>query len=180
MFRKPAIFVLITNILLLSGCSRSDLKLAPVDGVVTYNGTPLANATITFVPEKGPIAMGTSDKSGRFKLSTGARPGAVLGRNAVAISVGPAQPDDASAKNRESVEKAPKSAAEAQNYLNNAGQIQKEQAAAKAKSNSKAKAGVKDNPQNSPIPSKYMNTETSGLIYTIEPSGKTGLKIELN
>jgi hypothetical protein len=69
-----------------SGCNRSGLDLAPVQGVVTYNGAPLAEAGILFKPEQGPFAMGETDANGRFTLMTANLEGALIGNHQVAIS----------------------------------------------------------------------------------------------
>lgn len=69
-----------------SGCNRSGLNLAPVEGVVTYKGAPLELAGVLFQPEKGPIAFGTTDAQGHFTLSTANRAGALIGEHRVSIS----------------------------------------------------------------------------------------------
>ncbi len=76
--------------LLHSGCGDSptggsNVKLAEAGGVVKYNGSPLAGASVTFIPEKGPIATGTTDLSGNFKLSTGTMPGVAIGKCKVTV-----------------------------------------------------------------------------------------------
>jgi hypothetical protein len=79
-----ALFVLVT-----AGCDRGGLNLAPVEGVVTYNGAPLADAGVLFspnLPEMGPPASGTTDAEGRFSLITVNSPGAAVGGHRVAIS----------------------------------------------------------------------------------------------
>lgn len=172
---KSAICILTLAVSLFSGCAKPSVPLAPVEGIITYLGSPLAGATITFIPEKGPIAIGASDMNGRFRMSTGGFPGVVIARCTVGVTVAAPAAEDSSAKAKEAISKAPKNAAEAQNYLNSAGQIQRDQAAAnKAKSKSKVEA------PKSLIPAKYNQPESSGLIYTIEPGGKKDLKIELN
>jgi hypothetical protein len=70
----------------LSGCDRSGLDLAPVSGVVTYQGAPVEKAGVIFVPDRGPFAMGTTDAQGRFTLRTANREGALVGTHRVAIS----------------------------------------------------------------------------------------------
>ncbi len=64
----------------LAGCGGSDL--VPVSGVVMLDGTPLANANISFSPDDpgGLVATGQTDDSGRFRLKSngtddGVRPG---------------------------------------------------------------------------------------------------------
>ncbi len=71
------------------GCSRSGLNLAPVEGVVTIDGKPVADAGVFFTPtdpKLGPPAMGTTDAEGKFALSTANHEGAVIGDHRVAIS----------------------------------------------------------------------------------------------
>lgn len=70
----------------LSGCGSSDgPALVEAGGTVTYQGRPLPDAIVTFVPEKGPVATGKTDLEGRFTLSTGAREGVVPGKAGVSI-----------------------------------------------------------------------------------------------
>lgn len=74
---------------LVAGCDRSGLNLAPVEGVVTYNGAPLADAGVLFLPNDprmGPPASGTTDADGKFILLTVNRPGAAVGEHRIAIS----------------------------------------------------------------------------------------------
>jgi hypothetical protein len=68
------------------GCRHSDLNLAPVEGVVTFDGAPLANAGVMFLPEQGAMAVGITDAEGRFTLTTANEPGALIGSHRVSIS----------------------------------------------------------------------------------------------
>jgi hypothetical protein len=70
----------------LVGCNRSELDLAPVEGLVTYNGAPLADAGVLFTPAKGPYAMGVTDGEGRFTLTTANHEGALIGEHGVSVS----------------------------------------------------------------------------------------------
>jgi hypothetical protein len=77
--------------LLISGCPDSpegaaNVKLAEGGGIVKYNGAPLAGANVTFIPDNGPIATGTTDLGGKFKLSTGAMPGVTIGKCKVTVT----------------------------------------------------------------------------------------------
>ncbi|MFN7844181.1 MAG: hypothetical protein ACK5YR_18625 [Pirellula sp.] len=60
--------------LLLSGCNSTEgrVQTNKVKGKVTYNGSPVASATVTFSPqEKGtPTAMGITDGQGVYTLTT--------------------------------------------------------------------------------------------------------------
>jgi hypothetical protein len=73
-------------LLFASGCDRSGLNLAPVEGIVTQNGQPVPGAGVLFLPAQGPMAMGTTDANGHFTLMTANRPGAIVGDHRVVIS----------------------------------------------------------------------------------------------
>jgi hypothetical protein len=72
------------------GCGQRDAgpPMGEVSGVVTYNGKPVAEASVTFFPEaKGSLpAVGVTDVSGKYQLATtGQQSGAIAGPCAVAI-----------------------------------------------------------------------------------------------
>ena len=119
------------------------------------------------------MALGVSDKEGKFVLSSGGRPGVAVGKCAVAVSVIPQ--DEQSKVVEKALTSPPKNASEAQNFLNTAGQMQQEQAA-RAKSKSRTR-GAKSKPV---IPEKYGKLDKSGLVYTIEKQGKKNMILELN
>jgi hypothetical protein len=73
-------------VILVAGCNRSGLDLAPVEGVVTFNGSPVAEAGIMFAPQHGPTAMATTDAEGKFTLTTANHDGALIGAHRVSIS----------------------------------------------------------------------------------------------
>jgi hypothetical protein len=70
----------------LAGCNRSGLDLAYVEGVVTYQGAPVAEAGVLFKPAQGPFASGATDEQGRFTLQTANEEGALIGDHTVTIS----------------------------------------------------------------------------------------------
>jgi len=73
----------------ISGCDRSGLDLADVEGVVTLDGAPVKEAGVMFMPvdsSLGPPATGVTDGEGKFTLTTANQPGAVIGEHRVAIS----------------------------------------------------------------------------------------------
>ena len=78
-----------------SGCGSSTPILAPaVEGVVTINNQPLANATVTFTPTAPGVAgqyVGTAvtDDKGHYVLQTAGKPGAVVGEHKVTVTEGP-------------------------------------------------------------------------------------------
>jgi hypothetical protein len=83
-------------VLLLVGCGRKQLELAPLSGVVTVQGKPLANVSVVFQPvakpgRSGEAGFGSSaitDSNGRFQLRTlDNRSGAVVGRHVVRLAL---------------------------------------------------------------------------------------------
>lgn len=60
--------------------------LSPVKGVIKYKGAPVKGAAIAFIGQGGQVAMGTSDDSGNFTLTTNGRPGAPHGPATVTAS----------------------------------------------------------------------------------------------
>jgi hypothetical protein len=81
--------ILIGTIGVAAGCNRRDLDLAPVEGLVLFDGAPVADAAVVFAPvdaEKTLPAVGSTDAEGKFTLITANRPGAIVGNHRVAIS----------------------------------------------------------------------------------------------
>lgn len=81
--------------LLLAGCGDAGPEVAPVYGVVTLDGAPLAGADVTFTPESGRPSYAVTDDEGEYHLAY--KPGvdgAVLGRHSVQITTGGYQMDD--------------------------------------------------------------------------------------
>jgi hypothetical protein len=73
-------------LMLAAGCGAKGPTMAPAGGKVTYNGEPLANANVIFVPEGGGLtSVGQTNAEGRFTLSSSTRPGAVVGKHQVAV-----------------------------------------------------------------------------------------------
>ncbi len=74
----------------LAGCGReaADLpKLAAVKGVVTYNGSPLANAIVEFYPDAGAPSSGKTDGEGKFALKySQGQDGAIIASHRVKIT----------------------------------------------------------------------------------------------
>ncbi len=74
---------------LLSGCNRNSLNLAPVEGMVTIDGQPLADAGVLFFStdaKMGQPATGVTDSEGKFTLITANQSGAAIGDHLVAIA----------------------------------------------------------------------------------------------
>jgi len=64
----------------------ANVKLVDGGGIVKYKGAPLAGASVTFIPKNGPVATGTTDLNGKFKLTTGAMAGVAVGDCKVTVS----------------------------------------------------------------------------------------------
>ncbi|MCU0717306.1 MAG: carboxypeptidase-like regulatory domain-containing protein [Pirellula sp.] len=70
----------------LSGCGDGGPELASVKGVVTVDGQPVPNATLTFVPQEGSPSYGQTDRNGSYELMfTDVKRGAMLGSHQVSI-----------------------------------------------------------------------------------------------
>lgn len=153
---------------LVCGCSGSggDVKLAAADGTVTYKGSPLAGADVTFVPEKGPLAQGRTDLNGKFTLSSGALRGAAVGPAKVSVSAFPPSSTESPKKMDMSTPKTPE---EAQAFFNKAGEMQ----IAMGQSSDAAE------PPKSLVPERYLRADTSGLSFTVNANGDNHFKIEL-
>lgn len=93
--------------LLASGCgggaedkwSKNRLKTYPVQGLVTYKGSPVADATVSFSPvaKDQPGAVGRTDANGRFELRTyEAGDGAIEGEHKISVTKAETEPVDPS------------------------------------------------------------------------------------
>lgn len=86
---RLAVVVIAASGPLLAGCGNGGgLDLAPVEGVVTYEGRPLDHGQVVFMPSAGvagPPAMGTIDANGEFSMQTAGREGAVIGDHRVTV-----------------------------------------------------------------------------------------------
>lgn len=80
--------LLSVSMLVLSGCgSEGTADTETVTGTVTYNGAPVADASVTFTPDKGRPATGITDAAGKFTLTTFAKDdGAVPGNHRVTVA----------------------------------------------------------------------------------------------
>ena len=159
MSRYFALFLLVLTAPF-SGCGgKSDFAVNYVEGTVTLDGTPLANAVVSFSPVKGgtgKAAVGTTDAKGVFKLTATENNsiggGAAAGDYEVSITKAPDAP---AAVDPDAWKTDP-------NY----GKDNKEM-------HSKT-VEVK-----SEVPPGYRSTTTSGLTATIKPGKNTDIKFEL-
>ena len=79
---------LAAGLLMLAGCGQSGgEKTYRVTGIVTFQGKPVEEAAVSFIPEKGRPASGKTDAEGKFELSTfGSKDGAIAGSHKVVIA----------------------------------------------------------------------------------------------
>lgn len=153
-----------------AGCSGGSekVKLVPADGIVTYQGKPLAGATVTFVPKTGPLAQAITDLEGKFSLATGTLPGVTVGPVQVTVSAFP--PGKSNSGGSTGVPGDPKSAEDSAAFLKAAGEMQQSMSEAKDTEVATSK---------SLVPERYLKAETSGLQFTVKADGDNHFKIEL-
>ena len=125
----------------LVGCGGSGM--ISVEGIVTLDGEPVAEAALSFTGPDGQVSAGTTDASGKFSLE------AAPGTNQVAV-----------VKTKSSVDQADLTAAPSQE--------QEEEGAAEEMGDEMPDIEVTDSDIEWIIPTKYANVRTSGL--TIEVS----------
>lgn len=138
------------------GCSNQPArpKTYPVHGTVTFNGTPVEGATVTFVPKEGATgnpkpqaASAITDSSGRYSIGTFATgDGAVPGDYLVKVTKYRVTQQQQAGNDPES---------QMQAFL------QHQQGA-------QQQAGPKNE-----LPVKYENEKTSGLFLTVQPGDNT-------
>lgn len=139
----------------ISACG-NDLNLAPVEGTVTFQGKPLANATVTFIPKgEGSLGVGITDEEGSFSISTGGQAGVTPGMCAVTVSK-----MESSGGGQAALEKM--SEADRQKMMMS-GKMQ----------------GVMTGTPKSAIPAQYGNAMTSGLNFTVNKDGENNFPITL-
>lgn len=85
---RSAGFVAALALVALVGCGPGGPDIATVEGTVTMDGKPLANAAVVFIPEAGGRPAGSrTDAEGKYNLNfSGGRKGTIPGVNKVRIS----------------------------------------------------------------------------------------------
>jgi len=83
-----SILLALSALVLAIGCSQGDMPdIGYVEGTVTLDGNPVANALVTFQPEHARPSYGRTDDSGHYELSyTDDAKGATIGAHTVSIS----------------------------------------------------------------------------------------------
>lgn len=82
-----ALATVAVGMICLTGCGPSRPATVAVEGTVTLDGNPVEGASVTFIPGgDGKIAMGTTDASGKFTLTTyEPGDGAIVGTHKVTV-----------------------------------------------------------------------------------------------
>lgn len=127
------------------GCGPPGIKVAPAVGTVTFNGNPVAGATVMFTPAKGTPCDGMTDESGKYTINYRGKPGAPVGPCRVTVTK-PAKSEYSLGQTDTTPEDLAKLAAQMQSKP--------------------PKPPVKDKDA---IPVKYARTETSGLTVEVTP-----------
>lgn len=135
------------------GGSADEPKLAEATGVVMFQDKPLSDATVTFIPKKGPIAIGHTDEEGAFSFSTGSKSGAMIGSGTITVICLEGGHVDADTESNDKVESEEDAA----------------QAVAELEKQADAAAATEtDSPEpKSIIPAKYGRPRLSGLTATV-------------
>ncbi len=171
MFKRNVFAVAVVCLCYCGACSREEggraPKLAVVDGTVTYKGRPLVGATVTFIPESGPLALSITDFDGKFKLATGTLAGAAVGPAKVTVSA--AAPGQSGGSGGVDLSKTPTNPADSEAYFKKAAEMQMAQ----------GQGGAESTQPKSLIPEKYSRPETSGLTFTVKSDGSNHYPIEL-
>ena len=137
-----------------AGCGQSGPKLYPASGTVTFEGKPVAGASVLFIPQGGRPALATTDASGKYIIATSGKPGAELGTYTVTVAKAGGVSGEAPAMPGVPTDGSPLSLE----------QMQKMQEATTG--NTRAVAGKKEKPK-SPIPEKYAVPAGSDLRATV-------------
>ncbi|MSR59477.1 MAG: hypothetical protein EXS05_17845 [Planctomycetaceae bacterium] len=149
---SPAFLSLAVACLLSAGCGSDgakSVKMAKAGGTVLYKGAPLAEATVTFIPENGPIALARTDLKGKFTLMTGSKEGAAVGNGI--FTVEPIQ------QSKQDLGK----------FAKGGSDEERKQMQEKMMNQMKGAGNKTDAAEPSLISPKYKNPETSPLQFTV-------------
>jgi len=95
MLRLGFFAIVVSTLIAFVGCGPSNV--AEVEGVVTLDGKPLPDATVTFYPdEKGAVSSnGKTNESGKYTLNYDSKTeGAVVGKHRVFVRLGESEVDE--------------------------------------------------------------------------------------
>lgn len=86
-------YLMLVPCLSLLGCGEAGVKLIPVSGVISLEGKPLPNVSVSFRPDEskgnkqgGYLPVGNADQAGKFTLTTTSGPGAPAGWYKVVVT----------------------------------------------------------------------------------------------
>ena len=164
-FRSLGLFLSVLMLVTFVGCQQKQSGI-PVTGTVTLDGSHVGGATVTFTPVggEGGVAVGMTDGSGRFNLSSGAGSGALPGSYAVTVTK-LATPSDAS------------SGPDPREMGPNITEEQRQKILEAAQAQETARKETDTGPAS--IPERYSSTETSGFAAVVEQGGKNDFTFEM-
>lgn len=140
----------------LTGCGGGGSNLVPVTGRVTYQGKPLANATVTFIPQgDGSLGVASTGEDGTFTIETGGESGVAPGMCSVTVTK-----VESSGGGQAALEK-----------MSDADR-QKMMMSGKSKD-------IISGTSKSAIPAQYGNAMTSGLTFEVKPDAENNFTITL-
>lgn len=93
-FRHCVLNVLVVGVFCIAGCDTESPPLNDVSGEVRYNGKPLANAILNFVPNEGRPGQALTDAEGKFAhvMFTEKRNGLITGDYKIVVDFVPTEP----------------------------------------------------------------------------------------
>lgn len=170
---RPAALCLLA--VLLAGAAGCGVRKSPVNGVVTLDGQPVANASVLFMSEDGSVpASGATDAEGKFSLSYAGESGIPHGNYKVLVSktkltegTSPGE-EKAGAVDQDYISKV-KAEAKRNNPGGPGGKMTPKVVGGKVVMPGQAAAAekAKEQEKNSELPLKYATAETSGLTATV-------------
>ncbi|QDT09131.1 carboxypeptidase regulatory-like domain-containing protein [Planctomycetes bacterium K23_9] len=94
--KKLSVLLAGLSLIAVAGCGPSGPELAAVTGVLTFDGEPVKNGSIEFIPiEGGRPSLALSDETGKFEMFyLPGQPGALLGKHRIRFEIAKAQPGD--------------------------------------------------------------------------------------
>jgi hypothetical protein len=156
-----------------AGCGSGDghIKVAPVTGIVKYNGVPVRDAYVKFIQKGCPIvAGGFTNDAGMFELTSYQDgDGAPVGENQVTVTVMSRPSEDSGESLRQQA---------AAMEIQDPAERRKKLTELMAREKSARMAPPAAEPR-SKIPSKYASESTSNLSFTVEAGTENECELDL-